>query len=95
MVKSFPTALRWRVIFLSKDRLTINQIAKTLKVGHTFVKKVRNVYRTTSGVDYQKHHKGRPRNPTGTTSLDNTAFDVPFSLHADINGRHGLVLHFL
>ena len=39
MVKSYPIEIRWRVVFLYNDNYSIREIARTLRVGQTFVKK--------------------------------------------------------
>ena len=61
MVKSYPVEIRWRVVFLRNDNYSIKEIARTLRVGQTFVKKILSLYHTTLGVEYEAHHKGRPR----------------------------------
>ena len=47
----------------------IGHIAQTLHVGETFVKKVLSIYKATSGVEYEKHRKGRKRIITGLYCL--------------------------
>lgn len=61
MVKSYPIEIRWRVVFLHNDNYSISEIARTLRVGETFAKKILRLYNTTSGVEYEAHRKGRPR----------------------------------
>ena len=47
MTKSLPISLRWRVITWRQRGLTLNQIAETLFVSKTFVKKVIRLYKNT------------------------------------------------
>ncbi|KAK3711741.1 hypothetical protein QZH41_018481 [Actinostola sp. cb2023] len=61
MVASYPSALRWRVIYLVRDGWTTKEISETLHVSKTFVKKIKDLYRRTSSTNYPERH-GRPRN---------------------------------
>ena len=61
MVKSYPIEIQWRVVFLYNDNYSIREIAQTLRISQTFVKKILRLYNTTSGVEYEAHCRGRPR----------------------------------
>ena len=61
MTKSYPEALRWRV--KSKE------IAHSLCVGETFVKKVLHLYDNTHSVAYPARRKSKHRRLSGTVAI--------------------------
>ena len=52
MVASYSSSLHWRLVFLLVQGLSAIIIARLLKVGLTFVKKIQKKYRNTFTVDY-------------------------------------------
>ena len=52
MVASYPSSLRWRVVYLLVQGLSASAIARLLHMGLTFVKKIRKIDINTSTVDY-------------------------------------------
>ena len=51
MVVGYCARLRWRVVYLLVEGFSVDDIARILHVGKTFVKKIREIYRNTSTVD--------------------------------------------
>ena len=52
MVASYSSSLRWRVVYFFVQGLSVIAVARLLKVGLTFLEKIRKKYTITCTFDY-------------------------------------------
>lgn len=66
MTKAYPISLRWRVIMSRQRGLSLDQIAETLSVSKTFVKKVIRLYDNSGTVSDPPRRKSKERRISGS-----------------------------
>ena len=52
---------RWRVIYMSREERSTKDIAITLHVGQTFVKKIKRLFQENRSIKYRQRAKKTPK----------------------------------
>ena len=53
MTREYPRELRWRVVFMLREGWRVADIASVLKVGKTFVRKIRRIFEANQSIEYR------------------------------------------